>query len=169
MKQLQSKGALNILTSDWHPLGHISFASRHGKQPFDTIKVTYENGVITDQTMWPDHCVQNTKGAEFFKTIPQNLVHWIYRKGMKDVESYSIVTDESQRPASTIVEDLKKQGIQTILIGGLATDYCVFNSAKDFKAAGFDVYFISKLSAGVCKDTSDKAIKSMCELGIKVV
>ncbi len=160
----KERGVLTVTTQDWHPKGHISFASTHSQAPFTMKTIAYEGCPPKDHTLWPDHCIQRSHGAELM--VDTRHVQQQFTKGEEPVESYSIVTNEAGKPASDIVKKLKDQGITTVLIGGLATDYCVQRSAHQLKEAGFNVIFIEDLSAGVAKDTCDAALKAMGEAQI---
>ena len=132
-----------VLTQDWHPAGHTSFASHHpGKRPFEQILVSY--GV---QTLWPDHCVQQTPGAEFHPDLDVALVlrpaELILRKGFrKETDSYSAFLENDKRTTTGLAGYLRERGFRRIFLAGLAYDYCVRFSAVDAVRAGFETFVI---------------------------
>jgi nicotinamidase/pyrazinamidase len=125
-----------VLTQDWHPAGHSSFASTHpGKQPFETIEMPYG-----PQTLWPDHCVQGTSGAEFHDALDWTKSHLVVRKGFRSgIDSYSAFRENDHTTPTGLAGYLRDRGIDRLTMVGLATDYCVAFSALDARAAGFDV------------------------------
>jgi nicotinamidase/pyrazinamidase len=128
-----------VVTQDWHPAGHTSFASVHeDAAAFDTKRLDYG-----DQTLWPDHCVQGTAGAEFHADLTLDLAFLILRKGMhRGVDSYSAFVEADRRTTTGLAAMLKARGVKRIFACGLATDYCVAFSALDARAAGFDAFVI---------------------------
>jgi nicotinamidase/pyrazinamidase len=139
---------LVILSQDFHPADHGSFASQHpGKQPFDMGEL---NG--QPQVMWPDHCVQGTDGAAFHDALDTSRVKFIQQKGMdKTVDSYSAFRDNHEKALTGLAEYLKKQGIDELHICGLATDFCVSFSALDAAKLlpGVKIVFIEDASRGI--------------------
>lgn len=125
-----------ILTQDWHPAGHSSFASTHeGRQPFETIEMPYG-----PQTLWPDHCVQGTKGAMFHPDLVWTRGEIVIRKGFrKPIDSYSAFFENDHTTPTGLGGYLKERGIGAVTLVGLATDYCVAFSALDAKKHGLDV------------------------------
>lgn len=125
-----------ILTQDWHPAGHSSFASTHeGKQPFETIDMPYG-----PQTLWPDHCIQGTKGAMFHPDLVWTRGEIVIRKGFrKPIDSYSAFFENDHTTPTGLGGYLKERGIGAVTLVGLATDYCVAFSALDAKKHGLDV------------------------------
>jgi nicotinamidase/pyrazinamidase len=131
-----------VLTQDWHPAGHASFASQHaGKQPFDQIALGYGQ-----QTLWPDHCVQNTPGADFHPDLSQEVfarTELILRKGFRSaIDSYSAFLENDKRTTTGLAGYLRERGFERIFIAGLAYDYCVRFSAVDAVKAGFETWVI---------------------------
>ena len=125
-----------VLTQDWHPAGHSSFASTHdGKQPFETVDMPYG-----PQTLWPDHCVQGTKGAQFHPDLVWTRAELIVRKGFrKTIDSYSAFFENDHTTPTGLGGYLKERGIASITLVGLATDFCVAYSALDARKLGLDV------------------------------
>jgi len=147
-KILKNKKAIVVLTQDWHPHNHLSFASNHpGKNPGD--EFTSEDGAI-GPILWPDHCVQDTKGAEFHKDLKIDLADKIIQKGMKpNVDSYSGFQDNDKKSETGLRKYLNSLNIKRIFICGLALDYCCYFTAVDGVDFGYDVYFLVDLTRGV--------------------
>ena len=125
-----------VLTQDWHPRGHSSFASSHkGQTPFSSVRMPYG-----DQTLWPDHCVQGTPGAEFHPGLVWSKAELIIRKGFRTaIDSYSAFYENDRTTPTGLGGYLKERGLQKLVIVGLATDYCVAYSALDARRLGFEV------------------------------
>ncbi len=125
-----------VLTQDWHPAGHSSFASSHdGKSPFETIRMNYG-----DQTLWPDHCVQGTSGADFHAGLDVTRAQMIVRKGFRaSIDSYSAFFENDHRTPTGLAGYLRERGVSDLTLVGLATDYCVAYSAIDAARLGFSV------------------------------
>jgi len=156
-----------ILTQDWHPRGHASFASSHpGKQPFETIEVAYGQ-----QILWPDHCVQGMVGAAFHSDLDVPHAELVLRKGFRSaIDSYSAFRENDQRTPTGLASYLKERGFEHVTVCGLATDFCVFFSAIDGRAAGFDVTVVTSACRGIDVDGSlERAMRSMREAGVGVV
>jgi nicotinamidase/pyrazinamidase len=146
-----------VLTQDWHPANHTSFASQHdGKQPFDQIELGY--GL---QTLWPDHCVQNTPGADFHPDLsPEVLtrVELILRKGFRaEIDSYSAFLENDKQTTTGLAGYLRERGFERIFIAGLAYDYCVRFSAVDAVRAGFETWVIQDACRSVGPASSMEA------------
>ncbi|AXX96456.1 bifunctional nicotinamidase/pyrazinamidase [Profundibacter amoris] len=125
-----------ILTQDWHPQGHSSFASSHaGKAPFDMIDMPYGA-----QVLWPDHCVQGMDGASFHAGLNADAADMIIRKGYNpDIDSYSAFFENDHKTPTGLEGYLRTRGITSLTMVGLATDFCVHFSAVDAAKLGFDV------------------------------
>ena len=125
-----------VLTQDWHPAGHSSFASTHpGKAPFETIDMPYG-----PQTLWPDHCVQGTEGARFHPALEWTKAELVIRKGFRPgIDSYSAFFENDHETPTGLGGYLKERGIGAITLVGLASDYCVAFSALDARRLGLDV------------------------------
>ena len=123
-----------VLTQDWHPAGHSSFASQHpGKQSFETVAMPYG-----EQTLWPDHCVQGSAGAEFHPGLEWTKAELVVRKGFrKAIDSYSAFFENDHQTPTGLAGYLRERGIGEVTFAGLATDFCVAYSALDAARSGF--------------------------------
>jgi len=139
-------GGFVAATQDWHPAAHVSFASSHpGKKIGDVISIADQ-----DQGLWPDHCVQGGWGADFHAELDLKPVRLIVRKGFrKGLDSYSAFFENDRKTATGLEGWIRGLGIDTVIIGGLATDYCVFFSAMDSKKLGFDTIIVNDAVRGV--------------------
>ncbi|MDD1139280.1 bifunctional nicotinamidase/pyrazinamidase [Pseudomonas sp. TNT2022 ID233] len=128
-----------VIAQDWHPAGHASFASSHpGRQPYDVIQLPYG-----EQTLWPDHCIQGSRGAEFHSGLDLPHAQLIIRKGCKpDIDSYSAFLEADRVTTTGLAGYLKERGIDTVYMVGLALDFCVMFSALDARAAGFNTFVV---------------------------
>ena len=128
-----------VLTQDWHPAGHSSFATSHpGRAAFESIEMTY--GL---QTLWPDHCVQGTPGAAFHPQLSTERAELIVRKGFRPaIDSYSAFHENDRHTPTGLAGYLRERNLRRIFLVGLATDYCVHYSAVDARRLGFDVVVI---------------------------
>jgi nicotinamidase/pyrazinamidase len=122
-----------VLTQDWHPEGHSSFASQHpGKNPFETVAMPYG-----EQTLWPDHCVQGSEGAAFHPGLEWTKAELVIRKGFrKGIDSYSAFFENDHKTPTGLAGYLKERGISKVTLAGLATDFCVAYSALDAVRSG---------------------------------
>jgi len=158
-------GGFVAATQDWHPAGHVSFASSHqGKETGDVISIAGQA-----QGLWPDHCVQTGWGADFHAGLDLKPVHLIVRKGFrKGLDSYSAFFENDRKTATGLEGWIRGLGIDTVIIGGLATDYCVFFSAMDSKKLGFDTIIIDDAVRGVGLPSGsvEKAMAQMRASGI---
>jgi len=157
-----------ILTQDWHPPGHKSFASVYpGKNPGDEFQS--ENGAI-GPILWPDHCVQGTKGSQFHKRLKIDLASTIIRKGTHiNVDSYSAFLENDKKTETGLAKYLKSYNIKRVFICGLALDYCCYFTAMDAVDFGFEVFFIVDLTKGIDLPPGNisKSLKNMEQNGIK--
>jgi nicotinamidase/pyrazinamidase len=128
-----------VLTQDWHPAHHVSFASSHpGKQPFERIRLPYG-----EQVLWPDHCIQGTSGAAFHPGLDIPHAQLVVRKGYHpDVDSYSTFVEADGKHTTGLAGFLRERGVRRVFLCGLATDFCVAWSAADGRRAGFAVVVI---------------------------
>lgn len=128
-----------VIAQDWHPAGHASFASTHpGRQPYEVIQLPYG-----EQTLWPDHCIQGSRGAEFHSGLDLPHAQLIIRKGCNpDIDSYSAFLEADRATTTGLAGYLKERGIDTVYMVGLALDFCVMFSALDARAAGFNTFVV---------------------------
>jgi nicotinamidase/pyrazinamidase len=128
-----------VLTQDWHPAGHSSFASSHpGSAPFEVIAMPYG-----PQVLWPDHCVQGTVGASFHAKLLVDRAELVIRKGFRGaIDSYSAFYENDRRTPTGLAGYLRERGFKRVFLAGLATDYCVYYSAVDARREGFEATVI---------------------------
>ena len=140
-----------VLTQDWHPSGHLSFASAHaGKAPFEKTQLAYG-----EQVLWPDHCVQGTSGAELAAGLSVPHACLVIRKGYHpEVDSYSAFVEADRATATGLKGYLRERGLDRVFVVGLATDYCVAFSALDARAAGFETLVVEDACRGIDLDGS---------------
>lgn len=161
---------LCVATQDWHPPGHISFASSHpGRRPLETIQLHGH-----EQTLWPDHCVQSTPGADLHPAIPWERVAAIIRKGSDpETDSYSGFRNnwnpDGERPPTGLAGYLTDRGIRTVLLCGLARDFCVKWSAEDAAAAGFRAVVLWDLTRPVDAASDDAVRQDLERAGVAVI
>ena len=156
-----------LLTQDWHPAGHTSFASSHaGRQPFETIEVAYGA-----QTLWPDHCVQGSTGATFHPDLEATRAELIIRKGYDPaIDSYSAFYENDRTTATGLTGYLRTRGFERVFMAGLATDFCVAFSAIDAAREGFEVVVIEDACRAIDLEGSLTAAKTqMAEAGARLV
>jgi nicotinamidase/pyrazinamidase len=155
-----------ILTQDWHPQGHSSFASSHaGKAPFDVIDMPYGA-----QVLWPDHCVQGTGGAGFHAGLNTDAADMIIRKGYNpDIDSYSAFFENDHKTPTGLEGYLRTRGITALTMVGLATDFCVHFSAVDAAKLGFDVTVLEGACRAIDMDGSLAAARAAMQgAGVKL-
>lgn len=161
---LGRKFANVVMTQDWHPEGHISFASSHpGKSPFELIDLPYG-----PQVLWPDHCVQGSRGGDFAETLDLPQAQLVIRKGYNPtVDSYSGF-QEADRTTKTGLEGyLRERGLGRVFVVGLATDFCVAWTALDAAAAGFETFVIEDATRAIDSNGSlDKAWADLAAAGV---
>ena len=156
-----------VATQDWHPINHVSFASTHNKNVGEFIDVS---GV--SQILWPDHCVQSSKGAGFHEFLNQNSFDLIIRKGTNpDMDSYSVFFENDKKTRTGLDYYLGGLGINDVYLCGLATDYCVYYSALDAKKLGFNTHVIIDASKGVDipEGNLEDAVNDMINKDIKII
>ena len=166
VNQLIAQADHVVLTQDWHPLGHASFAtSWQGAEPFSSRAFPYGA-----QTMWPTHCVQGTSGAEFHPELAATRAEMIVRKGFhRGVDSYSAFQENDRMTRTGLDGYLKARGIGRLTLCGLAFDYCVAWSALDARQAGFDVTVVVDATAAIDLDGSrNKMLHEMRQAGVKL-
>ncbi|WP_455476701.1 bifunctional nicotinamidase/pyrazinamidase [Bartonella sp. B41] len=156
-----------ILTQDWHPRNHCSFASSYlGKMPYDTVNLDYG-----PQILWPDHCIQGTQGAEFHKSLKIEKAQLILRKGYNQkIDSYSAFFENDQKTPTGLEVYLKENGFTKLFVCGLATDFCVGFSALHAIQCGFKVSISLNACAGIDLNGSLKTmLTTMNEIGIELL
>ena len=156
-----------ILTQDWHPQDHSSFASQHnGLDAFSTTTMDYG-----EQTLWPDHCIQGSIGAEFHPSLNLDRAELIIRKGYRTaIDSYSAFFENDKTTPTGLGGALKERGITHLAMAGLATDFCVAFSALDAAKLGFDVTVHLSACRGIDLGGSlDAAISQMTDAGITLI
>lgn len=166
INEIQDDFDLVVATQDWHPPNHSSFASNHdGREPFEQIKL---NGM--DQTLWPDHCVQGSKGAEFHPDLKTKKVEAIFRKGMDtEIDSYSGFFDNGHEKSTGLTGYLKEKGLEDIHFCGLAADICVYFTLKDAVNEGFNATLIEDATKPLDEDEFEKIKKELKEKGVEFV
>ena len=166
--RLQPRLPLVVATQDWHPVGHGSFASSHpGHQPGELLEL---GGL--PQILWPDHCVQGSRGAELTPRLDGARVEAVLRKGTDPmIDSYSGFFDNGQRKSTGLADYLRGRGVDEVLVMGLATDYCVRYTALDARRLGFRTGLIEDGCAGVELRPGDiaAALEEMRQAGVQVL
>lgn len=166
-----------VVTKDWHPKDHISFASNHvGKAVFDVVPTQSPSGdgSVKDQVLWPDHCVQGTKGSDFPPELQtaydayQGEKKLVLKGYLQDREYYSCFGDIWNMHHTECGDYLHAQGVKTVVVVGLAYDYCVFNSSVDAQRAGFDVVILQDLTRAVDPTKNDETASKCAQNGVKV-
>jgi nicotinamidase/pyrazinamidase len=156
-----------VATQDWHPKGHLSFASSHpGRKPLESMVI---DGI--PQILWPDHCVQGSQGADFHPDLDITPFNYMLRKGTNPrVDSYSAFKENDQKIRTGLEGLLKGLGIQRVFVCGLTTDYCVRATSRDARDAGFSVVLIEDACRAVDmpKGSLEDALREMRELGVVI-
>jgi nicotinamidase/pyrazinamidase len=147
-----------VLTQDWHPAGHSSFASSHkGMTPFSQIEMPYG-----PQTLWPDHCIQGRHGSMFHRDLDIPHTELIVRKGFHhEVDSYSAFFENDHKTPTGLGGYMKERGFERVFIVGLAFDYCVRYSAEDAKSIGFDTIVIEEACRAIDLNGSAEATRQI--------
>lgn len=164
---LMSEFPTVVLTQDWHPAGHSSFATTHkDAEPFSVVPMPYG-----PQMLWPDHCIQGSPGADFHKDLNTDPAHLIVRKGMNpDVDSYSAFYENDHKTTTGLGGYLKAKGIDSVTCVGLATDYCVAFSAIDAARLGFHVRVETRMCRAINTGGSlEKAVANMTSANVRVI
>ncbi|MEO0939487.1 MAG: bifunctional nicotinamidase/pyrazinamidase [Pseudomonadota bacterium] len=164
---LMAEAEAVVLTQDWHPAGHSSFASSHaGKAPYDMTQMPYG-----PQVLWPDHCIQGSKGAAFHADLNVDRADMIVRKGYRpEIDSYSALFENDHTTPTGLEGYLRARFIDTLTMVGLATDFCVHFSAVDAAKAGFDVTVRTDLCRAIDLDGSlAAAMDAMRDAGVRLI
>jgi nicotinamidase/pyrazinamidase len=167
INKLARRFAHVLLTQDWHPAGHSSFASSHlGKTPFDTVEMSY--GM---QVLWPEHCVQGTPGAAFHAKLDIPHAELVLRKGFRTaIDSYSAFTENDKLTTTGLAGYLHARGIDRLYLVGLAFDFCVAYSAEDGQKAGFTVSVIEDACRAIdMKGSAAVTRKKLAGLGVGLI
>jgi nicotinamidase/pyrazinamidase len=163
---MMAEAAAVILTQDWHPAGHSSFASEHdGKAPFDMVEMPYG-----PQVLWPDHCVQGSAGAAFHPDLETDRADLVIRKGFRrGIDSYSAFFENDHKTATGLDGYLRTRGLTRLAMVGLATDFCVGFSAVDAAQLGFDVTVHRTACRAIDLDGSLSAMtRKMIDAGVRL-
>jgi nicotinamidase/pyrazinamidase len=156
-----------VLTQDWHPRGHSSFASSHpGKKPFETIAASYG-----PQVLWPDHCMQGTPGAEFHAALNAPHATLVLRKGFhREIDSYSAFYENDRKTPTGLSGYVRERGLRRLFLAGLAFDFCVRYSAEDARREGFDCFVIEDACRSIDLDGSAAATRgSLAAIGVPCI
>lgn len=167
INQLSENFDIVIQTQDWHPQGHSSFASSHkGKEPFENIEMPYGQ-----QTLWPDHCVQGSKGADFHPDLETKKTQLIVRKGFRrEIDSYSAFYENDDTTSTGLAGYLRERDIDTLYAIGLATDFCVKWSVVDGLKEGFKVWVVEDAVRGIDIEGSvEQAWNEMLQAGAEKI
>lgn len=155
-----------VLTQDWHPANHASFAASHaGKKPYESIELAYGA-----QTLWPAHCVQGTPGADFHPALDLPQVELILRKGFRPhIDSYSAFFENDRATPTGLAGYLRERGLMRVLLAGLAYDFCVGYSALDAQRLGFQAVVLRDACRAIDLEGSVAAMEArFAESGVKV-
>ena len=164
VNRIAPRFSARIFAQDWHPPGHLSFASSHeGKAPFETATLPYG-----EQVLWPDHCVQGTRGAAFHQDLETGEADLVLRKGFRpSIDSYSAFYENDRSTSTGLAGYLRSRGISRLFFAGLATDFCVAWSAIDGTREGFEVGVIEDACRGIDLDGSmDAAWEQMAQANV---
>jgi nicotinamidase/pyrazinamidase len=166
---LAPRFATVVATQDWHPPGHVSFASSHpGRNPYETAELPQGR-----QELWPDHCVQGSRGASLHPGLPDAAISLVLRKGTRrDVDSYSAfrenVGPDGSRPTTGLGAWLAARGARRVFVCGLARDFCVRASAVDAAAEGFDVVVLDDLTRAVFPERRAEVDALLAQAGVRL-
>jgi nicotinamidase/pyrazinamidase len=154
-----------VVSQDWHPRDHASFASQHAVAPFSRIQMPYG-----EQVAWPDHCVQDTPGAQFHRDLRVAHAQKIVRKGAnRDIDSYSAFLENDHVTPTGLGPYLERQGARRLFLAGLALDYCVRFTAEDAVAQGFETLVIADACRAIAAQSQTLAMESFQRLGVAIV
>jgi nicotinamidase/pyrazinamidase len=156
-----------VITQDWHPPDHTSFASAHpGREPFETIEVSYGT-----QILWPDHCVQGSRGAEFHWDFSLSRAQVIIRKGYdRQIDSYSAFYENDKKTPTGLTGYLRNRGLDRVFLAGLALDFCVHYSAMDAVREGFEVVIVEDGCRAIDLEGSlARAMSDMAAAGVTFI
>jgi len=165
INEIQKKYSIVVATQDWHPADHKSFASQHqDKKPFDVIDLN-EN----QQTLWPDHCVQGSKGAELTSKLNTDKISAIFRKGTdKEIDSYSAFYDNNKKRSTGLHGYLQELNVDQVFICGLAADFCVYYTAKDALELGYSTTILDESTKPIDAEKYQQIKDSFIAAGGKI-
>ncbi|NBC84518.1 MAG: bifunctional nicotinamidase/pyrazinamidase [Bacteroidetes bacterium] len=163
INKMQNDFELVVATQDWHPANHGSFASQHNdKQPFDKTDL-----YGLEQILWPDHCIQSSKGAEFTNELQTNNIEMIIRKGMDPkIDSYSGFYDNGHKKSTGLTDFLKGRKVDEVYVAGLAGDVCVYYTCMDAVKEGFKTHLMINATRPVDQNAFQKAVEDMQSAGV---
>ena len=168
INRLMKAFPLVVATKDFHPKGHVSFSSSHpGKKIGESIKVSGSK-----QILWPEHCMQDSKGSDFAQELDTAHIHHVVTKGTCiDIDSYSAFFDNAHNRSTGLGEYFKSRGITQLFVCGVATDYCVLFSVLDALALGFSVFVMEDVCRAVDLQLGDeqKAYDTMQQKGARII
>jgi nicotinamidase/pyrazinamidase len=166
INKIQTRFELVVITQDWHPQNHKSFASNHtNKKPFDVIVLNN-----MQQTLWPNHCVQGTYGAEFSSSLNTKKAEAIFRKGTNaEIDSYSAFFDNGHLKSTCLADYLHGKKVEQVYLTGLCGDICVFYSAMDSLHEGFETFIIEDGTCALNKEEYIKTNETFMEKGGKII
>jgi nicotinamidase/pyrazinamidase len=166
VNELAKRFDLVVATQDWHPPTHKSFASNHeNKKPFEIISL---GGL--EQVLWPDHCVQGTRGAEFHPLLDTKPVEAVFRKGTDpEIDSYSGFYDNGRKKSTGLNGYLKERKVDEVYVCGLAADYCVYFTARDATQSGFRTFYIEDATRAIDPTKFKQAKDDLLSLGVQFV
>ncbi len=154
-----------VATQDWHPPHHVSFASTHGKRVGERIQIEGQ-----EQLLWPDHCIQNTLGADLVKGLNREKIEAIFHKGADPhIDSYSAFFDNARQRQTGLAVYLQKQGVKVLFFAGVATEYCVLYSVLDALKFGFSVSVIWDACRAIDPHRGDVALQQMQKRGASLI
>ncbi|MBZ0162691.1 MAG: bifunctional nicotinamidase/pyrazinamidase [Notoacmeibacter sp.] len=165
VNRMQEQFSVRVLTQDWHPADHASFAANHdGAEPFSMTRMPYG-----DQVLWPTHCVQGTSGAAFHRDLVTDRADLIIRKGFRpEIDSYSAFFENDKTTPTGLGGYLRERGVTQLVLVGLATDFCVYYSAIDAVGQGFKTTVVTEACRAIDMNGSlEAAITDMTERGVR--
>ena len=164
---LAARFAHLVLTQDWHPPGHVSFASSHpGRVPLDSVMLADGRA----QVLWPDHCLQGSRGAALADGLQVSKAELVIRKGYRpDLDSYSAFVEADGRTPTGLAGYLRERGLGRVVVAGLATDFCAGWTARDAARAGFETLIALDATRGIDHDGSlDRALAALTQDGVAI-
>jgi nicotinamidase/pyrazinamidase len=166
INRLLGKFSHAVATQDWHPPGHASFASQHaGRLPFETVSVAYG-----EQTLWPDHCVQGTPGAEIHRGLETSRVELVIRKGFRPaIDSYSGFRENDRATPTGLDGYLRERGFRRVFVAGLARGYCTDATAEDAAELGYEVFLIADACRGITPEATEAGTRRMAARNVRLI